>query len=180
MAKYGVKVNLSEWKKIKKRLSTLETKEVRAGFFREDKYEGISVIKGKRSYNEGVPVAQVAIWNEFGSRANNRKPRPFLTLSFEDIRKDKKILAEAITAVIMGTSYTTALAALGEYYKKIIKKTIDYWFMTGDTNSVSWTKFKGFNKPLEFTKKMLESVKFKIVKRKTDVVDPQWVSMGKE
>lgn len=165
MAKYGLKVDRSGYNKLKKRLSVLETKEVKVGFFREDKYEGNETDK-RQDYNAGIHVAQVAIWNEYGSRVNNRKPRPFMALSFEDIRKDKKILGNAIAAVMLGQSYTIALVSLGEYYKKIVQKTIDYWGLTGDRNSPIWAKFKGFNKPLEFTKKMMESVKFKITRRK--------------
>lgn len=161
MVKLGLKVEYSGYRKLKKQVHILETKEVRVGFFREDKYNGSESDK-RKNYNTGVPVAQIAAYNEYGSRANQRKPRPFMAVAFNDIFKAHKFLGKTLGNILTGGNVSSNLNILGEYYSKIVSNVAKFWLLTGDRNSEGWAKYKGFNSPLDFTRKMIESVKFKI------------------
>ncbi len=144
------KLDLRGLDNLARRLKTLAATKVKVGFFEEDKYE------------DGIPVAQVAAYNEFGTRFHPE--RPFMQETIHDKQTRAKLikaLAKAATATITGKGNARAiLATLGKLFAEEIKITIASY---PGNNSATTIERKGFDRPLYDTGKMLESVKFKFV-----------------
>lgn len=144
------KLDLRGLDNLARRLKTLAATKLKVGFFEEDKYE------------DGIPVAQVAAYNEFGTRFHPE--RPFMQETIHDKQTRAKLikaLAKAATATITGKGNARAiLATLGKLFAEEIKITIANY---PGNNSATTIERKGFDRPLYDTGKMLESVKFKFV-----------------
>lgn len=143
------KLNLKGFDNLAKRLKTLAATKVRVGFFEGDNYE------------DGTPVAQVAAWNEYGTRFHPQ--RPFMQETLESAGTRAKLL-KGLMAAAKATVHNTGgarriLASLGKIITEEIKVTIANY---PGSNSPSTIERKGFDRPLFETGKMLESVKFKI------------------
>lgn len=131
----------------------LDGTQVQSGFF-DSKYG---------ADNDNLYVAQVAWFNENGTYHNPR--RPFLLPAYEDwmnrthfARYSERIF----TDIINGRAYDQRLKQLGQDFADIIATNIDDY---PGSNSKWWAEFKGFNDPLLYTGKMLDSVTFRIKKR---------------
>lgn len=146
-------------------MTKLTNKEVNVGFF-DDRYD---------SDNDNLYVAQVAQWQNDGHKSgvDFAPPRPFFTVEFSSrvtSNKYKKPMAKMLQQVC--DSELTPHAA----YKKLgtglefeLKDIIEHGDMF-KPNSQRWAdekrKYMGlYLPPLNFTGKMQESVKFKIVKK---------------
>lgn len=142
------KLDLRGLDNLARRLKTLAATKVKVGFFEDDEY------------GDGTPVAQVAQWNEYGTRFHPERPFMQETLHDKQTRaKLIKALAKAATAAVTGKGSARAiLATVGKLLTEEIKVTIANY---PGSNSPSTIERKGFDRPLFETGKMLESVKFK-------------------
>ena len=138
------------WKRITNKILSLNGKTVSAGIHTDAGNE-----------KNGVSIAQVATYNEFGTK---RIPaRPFIRLSFENHNKEWNDVAdEQLTAMInSGKTASGALSAVGEAMKKDIVSII------GDTsqlrhNAPSTIAKKGFDAPLYDTGKLKAAIDYKV------------------
>ena len=132
-----------------KRLSALARLKVKTGFFEEDKYD------------DGIQVAQVAAWNEHGTRFHPE--RPFMKEALQDKGNRQKIiniLKLAIKSAIKGDGASRRIMqSLGRLVVDEIKVTIANY---PGSNSPATVARKGFDRPLYDTGKMIESVRFKV------------------
>ncbi|WP_116892083.1 hypothetical protein [Pseudomonas syringae] len=140
------KLNTRGLDNLAKRVIALARLKVKTGFF-EDTYE------------DGVPVAQVAAWNEYGTRFHPQ--RPFMQESLEQAKqKIIQALKLAFKSAIKGDRASRRIMkSLGALVVKEMKATISSY---PGGNSPSTIARKGFDRPLFETGKMIESVKFKI------------------
>lgn len=137
-----------------KRVGNLHGVEIDTGFFPEDQYG---------PENASLPVAQVAWYNERGL-GNMVPSRPFMEKTFSDT-VELQFYAAGMRRVFQdtldkGRSTRTLLKALGEHVVGVMKMNIVDW--TTPANSARWAAIKGFNDPLIFTGKMLNSVKYRL------------------
>lgn len=131
-----------------KRLKRLQATKLKVGFFEEDRYD------------DGMPVAQVAAYNEFGTRFHPERPFMRETLESKQTRQTllKGLLAAARATIHKTGNARSILATLGKIVSEEIKITIANY---PGSNSARTIAEKGFDRPLYDTGKMLESVKFK-------------------
>ena len=147
------------WKRVTRKILSLDNKEVSAGVHDDAGNE-----------DNGKPIALVAFWNEYGtSREKDGKKvphipaRPFIRISFDDHNKEWFKEADTqLTAIVNGGKTANgALNAVGRLMKKDIKKII------GDKsrlkpNAPATVARKGFNKPLYETGKLKAAIDFKV------------------
>ncbi len=152
---FKITKDISGLRQLKKKLEQLNRTELDWGFFEEDRYG---------PENDNLPVATVAQIHETGSDFIPR--RPFFT---EALRKIKTVQIENFVKASIGVGSIQTehlLNMLGERLVDGVKEEIETW--TTPANSISWATYKRSvgapMKPLEFTGKMLDSVKFKIRK----------------
>lgn len=132
-------------------------------------YAGIFKEAGSYPTKESPPVAQVAFWNQFGTRNSDgteRIPeRPFMSTAFDEIRRDlEKELEWALEDIIDGKiTPSKAIDKAGKFLSERIKKKIVEWKIP--RNATSTIAKKGFDDPLIETRRMLNSVKFKKTKK---------------
>lgn len=113
------------------------------------------------SYDDGLPVAQVAYWQEYGTTRDGKKfipPRPFLRNTVSDKRKDwKDHLEKDLEKVVQGNmELEQALNRLGTEATADIKESIAEF--SNPPNAPATIKKKGFNDPLVDTGTMLLTV----------------------
>ncbi|WVR18071.1 tail completion or Neck1 protein [Burkholderia phage Bm1] len=129
----------------------------------------------ERNRKGGIPIAQVAYWNEFG---NARIPsRPFMRKAASQGQKKVTALAAQLSAqVLAGTMpIETALKQIGLLmegevvdsiknggWKKNSKITVDG--SPPDKNGKQFIKGKGFDKPLIDSSLMFQKVASKVTK----------------
>lgn len=154
---FKITKDISGLRQLKKKLEQLNRTELDWGFFEEDRYG---------PENDNLPVATVAQIHETGSDFIPR--RPFFT---EALRKIKTVQIENFVKASIGVGSIQTehlLNMLGERLVDGVKEEIETW--TTPPNSAMWTLIKASlgapTKPLEFTGQMLNSVKFKIRKRR--------------
>lgn len=85
----SVKVNLTALKNLSKSLGSVDDKQMQVGWF------------SSANYKDGLPVAQVAFWQEYGTKT--APPRPFFRPAIEDNQNKWGALVEdGFKAVIEG------------------------------------------------------------------------------
>lgn len=147
--KSSVKLDTRTLKNLIKRAKQVNSQEIRVGFFEED------------IYPDGTPVAQVVNWQETG--AGNYPERPFFLDTMLSrftqalLRDSYKDIARAFITSKGDT--TNAMKASGTLLRDLLKEAIDNY---EGHNSESWIAHKGFDDPLVYTGKMLNSVKVKL------------------
>lgn len=105
-----------------------------------------------RTYPNGISVAQVAFWNEFGTK---RAPaRPFFRTT---IAAKQKTWADKLgqAMIYYKSDSRKALAALGQDVADDITVAIQRW--STPANAAATIKRKGFNKPLVHTRVMVDA-----------------------
>lgn len=109
------------------------------------------------TYPDGVPVAQVAFWNEYGT---SRAPaRPFFRATIEE--KDGEWADTAAKAAVhYDYDSTKVLNLMGERIKEDIQSSINGW--TEPRNADSTIAQKGFDAPLRDTMHMHDSVDYEV------------------
>jgi len=109
--------------------------------------------------NKILHVAQVAFWNEFGTR---RIPsRPFFRTMID--RKSPR-WGVGVGNALRKSHYNAeaALAIVGASIAGQLKDSINAW--TDPPNSERWAKIKGWDKPLIHTSLMVRSVDFQVLR----------------
>lgn len=104
------------------------------------------------------PVAQVALWNEYGT---SRAPaRPFMRFM---VASKSPRWGIALGYALRRTDYDAraALAIMGEGISGQLKQSINEW--KDPPNSPYTVAVKGFNKPLVDSAQMLNAVDFQVV-----------------
>lgn len=119
--------------------------------------------RGKGVYENGADVADVAMYNEFGT--SKIPPRPFMEQSFkrheqEYVEKSEEIFG----AMIKGQEVKPLIRKFGEKVKKDIVDEIEKGEFV--PNAPSTVAKKGFNKPLYETGLMEKSISYYTEKRK--------------
>ncbi|WP_108574656.1 hypothetical protein [Pseudomonas sp. GV047] len=142
----STKLDMKGLTNLARRMATLAKLQPKVGFF-EDKYD------------DGMPVAQVAAWNEHGSRFHPERPFMKETVNSAQTRQAMvRLLVKAAQASISGKGNARSIMAMvGKLLVGEIKATISNY---PGHNSLSTIEAKGFDRPLYDTGKMLESVKF--------------------
>lgn len=142
------------WKKLQQKLKR-ESKEVEIGWWNS-------------MHPTGVPVAQVAAWNEEGHYTAGMyngysPPRPFISVDFRKfVEKNMPKYAAYLTNVMQGNMtssamYNTIKQELVDGMKEIILEFDD------PANRPLTVQLKGFNDPLIDTGTMYDTVKARLV-----------------
>lgn len=158
--KVTIKINNKPWVAMKRRLTRSSAKTVDIGWW------------GTR-HPSGVPVAQVAAWNEEGHMnggmfaGTRTPPRPFIRVGF--LKKIKPLvdaeLAYKVNLIAQGKmTWTTFYRDIGKQLVEIMQKEILDW--NSPPNSPVTVEKKGFNDPLIETGTLYDSVKFRISGRR--------------
>lgn len=156
----SVKSNDNVWKTMKQNLLRGGDKESRVGWW-------------NTQHPSGVPVAQIAQWNEEGHEngansavpGSSTPPRPFMRNGL--IPRIPKILPEFVSkahSVAMGrTTWDKVNQELGLKVKDTLQNIIEAW--SSPPNSPITISLKGFNNPLIDTGVMLDTVQSKVVRK---------------
>lgn len=149
-------------KEIKKRLG--EPAMVRVGFLESATYPASA-----EGQAEGLNVATVAFWNEFGTSRGTDKDgnavpgipsRPFFRTM---VASKSPRWGVALGNQLRKTEYdpNMSLSLMGEVIKGQLQKSITTW--SSPPNAPSTVARKGFNKPLIHTGTMLRSVDYQVL-----------------
>lgn len=136
------------WKDIVQGYRNLHGKTIKAG-----------VLQGAGSEKNGVPISQVATWNEYGT---SRIPsRPFIAIATDESKGWQSEVKKQVGGITSSVDVNGALNTIGEQMKKDIKNVI------GDRsklkpNAPSTIAKKGFDAPLIDTGKLQESIDFEV------------------
>jgi hypothetical protein len=105
---------------------------------------------------KSLPVAQVAFWNEFGTK--RAKARPFFRNTISDKAEN---WGAGLAKLVVSTNFDgqKSLTLLGVQMVNDIKETINKW--PADNRPLT-VKIKGFNKGLIHNKIMRDAVAFKV------------------
>jgi len=136
----------------------LKKSRVDVGFFPEAKYK------------DGTSVAQVAMWNEFGTETKNGKqfipPRPFLLPTYnENKEKWKQKFFSEIKKQLDNKKINVkkALGAVGFVAQHDVQDKIDWWAEQGVPRNAKYTQEKkGFDSPLIENGHLRQSVAFEV------------------
>lgn len=161
MARTLLRKDTREWEKIKRRMVKAKTNvDAKVGFFPESRYG---------PDNDNLSVAQVAQWQEEGTRGGQKNgsgipARPFMRTSIRGLRKDKdfsKAVIEGFVGLLDNRLTASAWAeSLGLVAKRSMQDNIVKW--ATPPNSQRTIDLKGFNDPLVERGKMWESVDVKL------------------
>lgn len=113
-------------------------------------------LDGKEKFSG--PVAQVAFWNEFGTKI--APPRPFMR---HTVATHSKKWGRNLGEALIHTKYNVprALALIGELIQGQVRESITQW--RDPPNSGVTAALKGKNKPLINTGQMLRAVDFQVL-----------------
>jgi hypothetical protein len=158
MITFSVKTNTKKLDAILKRVQQSIDDQVRVGIFAESVYP------------DGIPVAQVAKWNDLGIvhpiSHNTIPPRPFITVGTRDMfrsAKFKKLYISMIRQILSGKiTVKGAYEKIGSTAALELKSIIDSW--STPPNSAYTVSEKGFDDPLVWTGRMKDSIKHKLAK----------------
>jgi len=120
----------------------------------------VGIFSEAGSYPDGgPPVAEVAMFNEYGADAH--PARPFMGKTYADGADTfANTSAKVILAVISGRlTMDEALQVIGAEQATAVKETINDW--TSPPNSPATVAIKGKNDPLVDSRLMRDSIQFK-------------------
>lgn len=154
--------DFSKLEELKRKLTHLRRSNVEVGIFEESVYSGSEQGNSKvpTSNDPGTQVAWIASVQEYGSFYHKVPARPFRTETVKAILRDKKRLGLEIEQAIT-KNVPRATQAMGKRFKDMMHMIVDSWVMR-DSNSTLWAEEKGFNKPLEHTGKLLDSIDYRV------------------
>jgi hypothetical protein len=151
-------VSIEGGDKLKRHLAAIAAKlstagAVKVGFFKGATYPA----DAKKNRKGGLPVAQVAFWNEFGT--SRAPPRPFFRGM---IAKNSPQWGEQMATVAKANEYdaTATLNLMGEGIKDQLVKSINDFQDPGLAPST--IARKGFSKPLIDTAVMIRHVGYEV------------------
>ena len=99
------------WKRIKRKMDFLDGKEIRAG-----------VLPSAGSGEKGVPIAEYATYNEYGTE--KIPSRPFMATSADENKGWSTSVKNAVKGIIDGAEVISQMNTVGEKMKTDIKKNI--------------------------------------------------------
>ena len=99
------------WKRIKRKMDFLDGKEIRAG-----------VLPSAGNGKKGVPIAEYATYNEYGTE--KIPSRPFMATSADENKGWNAPVKRAISGIIDGAEVISQMNTVGEKMKTDIKKNI--------------------------------------------------------
>ncbi len=107
-------------------------------------------------FNDPIPIAQVAFWNEFGTKTMH--PRPFMR---NTIAKHSGEWGDNLAVALKTNQFyaNSALRVMGEVIKDQIQTTINEW---PADNAPLTIAIKGFNKGLVDSGQMRDSVGYQV------------------
>lgn len=128
---------------------------VQVGFFPDARYTSVHPIRGTK--RKALPVAQVAFWNNFGTRKT--PARPFFTTA---IKSQQAHWGRDLADFAKATKYDTkaTLGAMGKSIQEDVVHMIVVW--SQPPNSARWAAIKKFNKPLVDDGTMQRSVTWQV------------------
>ena len=112
-----------------------------------------------RSYPDGTPVSEVALYNEYGT--STAPARPFLSQAWENCEEQVRSLCGQLAADIAdGGDAGSGLEEVGEALKTAIQAEI----LSGDfePNAPATIARKGSSQPLVDTGELLDSITYEI------------------
>lgn len=115
-------------------------------------------IVNKDRYPDGKFIAQIAVWNEFGTV--HIPPRPAMRQSAAKISKE---VGKELKPFLKGKDFKVPLQAadaVGQYMVRVIKQTIEDF--DSPPNASSTVRRKGFNNPLIETRRYKRAINYKI------------------
>lgn len=158
--KVTIKKDTKLWDKMVKNLSNRTGSVAQVGWW------------GDRN-KEGIPIAQIASWNEEGHvnggmfSGTITPPRPFIRVNFiNKLKKDewyKKYYKDIHNIAIGKFTWNKLHAAMGEELQKRLQEAILEF--KSPPNSPATIALKGFNDPLIESGKMYDTVKFRVGRR---------------
>lgn len=146
------KLDMRKLEALIRRVDKINNTAIDSGFFAEDRYG---------PENKNLYAAQVAWFNERGTRTNPR--RPFMRDTFTD-KANHLALANGMvkvfeSTILNGRLVQRLLRELGQQSVDMLRSTIISY---PGSNSEETIRRKGRNSPLRDTEFMLNSVKFKL------------------
>lgn len=129
---------------------------VNVGFLAGATYSGKHPIRGTEQFKG--PVAQVAFWQEFGTK---RTPaRPFMRTAIE---QNSPEWAPRMAQIAKAVKYDTKkiLTNMGIMISEQIRTSLNDW--TSPPNSPRTIAIKGFDKPLQDTAHMKRSIDYAVL-----------------
>lgn len=149
--------NTKQWDKMKRRLLTKSPRVVDVGWWGD-------------KYDNGLPVAWIAMLNEYGYMTSGKyqgyhPPRPFFRVFLKDFINNSVLvsdkIAPAINKVAMGKMTWAAMhREIGQQLVDWVKKKIIE--TNTPSNSPLTISLKGFNDPLINTGRMYDTVRFRL------------------
>lgn len=108
--------------------------------------------------SERIPVAVVALKNEYGVPERNVPPRPFMAYTFDKcIKKWVRIVQDKLP---QNLDIKETMEIVGQQAVKDMRYTIEWWQIP--PNAPSTIRNKGFNNPLIDTRTMIDSVRMEV------------------
>lgn len=129
----------------------------------------VGVVDPSITYDSGESVAQVAIWNEFGTKTAPPRPAIRTAIALEQPKLARKSVKLARDMLYRRKRFDTSAKVLAEQLVKAIKKSISDW--STPPNAPSTIKRKGFNDPLTETGLYEASIGYKLLKTRRDQVE---------
>ena len=143
------------WKRIVKKTRFLNGKEIRAG-----------VLSSAGTESNGVPIAQVGAFNEYGTKASANRPwnvpaRPFLSRTTDQKKGWRNNVSNAVDRVFGGAEVMGELNAVGETMKTDIKNVFGQVAMFKRLKP-STIKKKGHNLPLLDSGALYDAIDYEV------------------
>ena len=163
------KWDMKEWKSLVRRLSSLSQQQIEWGFFGNIRYPDDYPERETR----GLPVSLVATINEYGS--GKTPSRPFMRINAEGLEQDREAVERhavpILHNIIKRMPYRGKMYDYSVYLAQALKRDIDDYPMTATapfpSNAPMWAKIKGKNKPLDYTRFMMNSIEKRVVSKGT-------------
>lgn len=142
------------WKRIVRKTRFLDGKQIKAG-----------VLSSAGSEN-GIPIAQVGAWNEYGTPATARRPwnvpaRPFLSQTTDEKRGWQNKVTNAVDRIIGGAEVIGELNTVGETMKTDIKNIFGQVSKFKPLKPSTVQK-KGHNLPLLDSGSLYDSIDYEV------------------
>ena len=115
----------------------------------------------KSTYSNGIKVASVAFWNEFGTKHNPERPF-FRHANIEAKKELNRVIEDSKDNIKPQLLTRNTLSVIGNLWVNNIQKSIAGYNISYTPNASSTIKAKGSSKPLIDTGRMLQSPSYKI------------------
>lgn len=142
------------WKRIVRKTRFLDGKQIKAG------------VLASAGTENGIPIAQVGAWNEYGTQATARRPwnvpaRPFLSRTTDEKKGWQSNVTQCVDNIIGGAEVIAELNTVGETMKTDIKNIF------GQVSKFkrlkpSTVKKKGHNLPLLDSGGLYDSIDYEV------------------